>query len=174
MSSYQGAERSRDLTRLFVDEPTPETPRGLRRSTRRKRSWRTHPGSVTPVCLAIRELWEKVLEDVPHFEEESPLPTLISGDLAVYVNGRKRRRGRSRPKSYADKATAPGSACWISRSSCCRVIAGVTRATLRQRLEQADGFGRRSDTDDEQGPTARRTWRWASFFEMMASGHHHS
>lgn len=32
---------------------------------------------------AIRELWEQVLRHAPHFEPESPLPTLISGDIAL-------------------------------------------------------------------------------------------
>src|ERR1017187_7127917 len=32
---------------------------------------------------AIRGLWEKVLANAPHFEQEPPLPTLISGDIAL-------------------------------------------------------------------------------------------
>ena len=32
---------------------------------------------------AIRTLWEQVLAKAPHFEPESPLPTLMSGDIAL-------------------------------------------------------------------------------------------
>ncbi len=41
------------------------------------------PGSATVGRDAIRTLWEKVLESAPHFQPETPLPTLISGDLAL-------------------------------------------------------------------------------------------
>lgn len=40
-------------------------------------------GSQTVGRAAIRELWEQVLSHAPHFEQEEPLPTLISGDLAL-------------------------------------------------------------------------------------------
>jgi hypothetical protein len=32
---------------------------------------------------AIRELWAQALPRMPRFEPEQPLPTLISGDLAL-------------------------------------------------------------------------------------------
>jgi hypothetical protein len=41
------------------------------------------PGEVTIGREAIRVLWEKVLARAPHFEPEPPLPTLISGDIAL-------------------------------------------------------------------------------------------
>jgi hypothetical protein len=41
------------------------------------------PGQVTAGREAIRSLWEAVLARAPHFEPESPLPTLISGDIAL-------------------------------------------------------------------------------------------
>src|ERR1039458_7778448 len=41
------------------------------------------PGTQTVGRDAIRELWEKVLANAPHFEQEPPLPTLISGDIAL-------------------------------------------------------------------------------------------
>lgn len=40
-------------------------------------------GRQTVGRAAIRALWEKVLANAPHFEPEEPLPTLISGDLAL-------------------------------------------------------------------------------------------
>ena len=41
------------------------------------------PGELTTGRDAIRALWEKVLAKAPHFEQEPPLPTLISGDIAL-------------------------------------------------------------------------------------------
>jgi ketosteroid isomerase-like protein len=41
------------------------------------------PGEVTEGRDAIRALWEKVLAKGPHFEPESPLPTLVSGYIAL-------------------------------------------------------------------------------------------
>jgi hypothetical protein len=41
------------------------------------------PGQQTVGREAIRELWEKVLAERPHFEPEAPLPTLVSGDIAL-------------------------------------------------------------------------------------------
>lgn len=41
------------------------------------------PGGCTVGRPAIRALWERVLADRPHFEFEAPLPTLVSGDLAL-------------------------------------------------------------------------------------------
>ena len=41
------------------------------------------PGQVTVGREAIRALWEKILVNGPHFEQEPPLPTLISGDIAL-------------------------------------------------------------------------------------------
>ncbi len=41
------------------------------------------PGEVTVGREAIRALWEQVLANAPRFEPEPPLPTLVSGDLAL-------------------------------------------------------------------------------------------
>jgi 5-methyltetrahydrofolate--homocysteine methyltransferase len=38
---------------------------------------------VTVGREAIRSLWEKVLTNAPHFEPEAPLPTLLSGNIAL-------------------------------------------------------------------------------------------
>jgi uncharacterized protein (TIGR02246 family) len=47
------------------------------------------PGQSTVGREAIRALWEKVLTNAPHFEPESPLPTLISGDIALTATAPK-------------------------------------------------------------------------------------
>jgi hypothetical protein len=41
------------------------------------------PGEVTVARDAIRALWEKVLANARQSGQESPLPTLISGDIAL-------------------------------------------------------------------------------------------
>jgi hypothetical protein len=41
------------------------------------------PGQTTIGRDAIQALWEKILAGGPAFEPESPLPTLISGDIAL-------------------------------------------------------------------------------------------
>ncbi|HEX4106925.1 MAG TPA: hypothetical protein VHX88_02250 [Solirubrobacteraceae bacterium] len=41
------------------------------------------PGELTVGREAIRALWERVLADPPPIEPETPLPTLVGGDLAL-------------------------------------------------------------------------------------------
>jgi hypothetical protein len=41
------------------------------------------PGEVTVGRDAISAMWEQVLAKAPAFEPESPLPTLVSGDIAL-------------------------------------------------------------------------------------------
>ena len=58
------------------------------------------PGELTVGREAIRALWEKVLANRPHFEPEPPLPTLVSGDIALTSTppqGRRRRPRAGRP-----------------------------------------------------------------------------
>lgn len=47
------------------------------------------PGSQTVGRDAIRALWERVLANRPHFQPESPLPTLIAGDIALTATSPK-------------------------------------------------------------------------------------
>ena len=44
---------------------------------------RLHRGQQTVGREAIRELWEKILPQAGRFEPEPPLPTLVSGDIAL-------------------------------------------------------------------------------------------
>ncbi len=41
------------------------------------------PGGQTTGREAIRALWENVLARAPRFQAEPPLPTLVSGDIAL-------------------------------------------------------------------------------------------
>jgi hypothetical protein len=41
------------------------------------------PGGQTVGRDAIQALWQNVLAKAPHFEPEEPLPTLVSGNIAL-------------------------------------------------------------------------------------------
>ena len=83
MSENERALRPEDLTRLFVERANAGDAAGIAALYEEDAVMAYPPGSVTVGRPAIRELWEKVLAQAPHFEPEQPLPTLISGDLAL-------------------------------------------------------------------------------------------
>jgi uncharacterized protein (TIGR02246 family) len=83
MSEYQKAMRPEDLTRLFVERSNAGDAAGVAALYERDAVMAYPPGSQTVGREAIRALWEKVLANRPHFEFEPPLPTLISGDIAL-------------------------------------------------------------------------------------------
>ena len=72
-----------DLTRLFVERANAGDAAGLAEHYEERAVMAYPPGSQTVGRDAIRALWEKVLADAPRFEPETPLPTLISGDIAL-------------------------------------------------------------------------------------------
>ncbi len=72
-----------DITRLFVERSNAGDAAGVAALYEEDAVLAYPPGSVTVGRDAIRALWEKVLESAPHFQPETPLPTLISGDLAL-------------------------------------------------------------------------------------------
>ena len=72
-----------DITRLFVERSNAGDAAGVAELYEEDAVLAYPPGSVTVGRDAIRALWEKVLESAPHFQPETPLPTLISGDLAL-------------------------------------------------------------------------------------------
>ena len=51
------------------------------------------PGRQTVGREAIRKLWEQALPQMPKFRPEEPLPTLISGDLALTSTPPRDRAG---------------------------------------------------------------------------------
>ncbi|MER7965799.1 YybH family protein [Streptomyces ardesiacus] len=83
MPEYQQAMRPEDITRLFVERSNAGDATGVAALYEENAVMAYPPGEVTVGRAAIRALWEKVLANAPRFEPEPPLPTLISGDIAL-------------------------------------------------------------------------------------------
>ncbi|KOS55992.1 nuclear transport factor 2 family protein [Rhodococcus sp. GXMU-t2271] len=83
MSDAEKAWQPEDLTRLFVERSNAGDAAGVAALYEEDAVMAYPPGSRTVGREAIRRLWEQVLEHAPRFEPEPPLPTLISGDLAL-------------------------------------------------------------------------------------------
>ncbi|MFC7546248.1 YybH family protein [Plantactinospora sp. GCM10030261] len=75
--------RPEDLTRLFVERSNAGDADGVAALYEEDAVLAYPPGSRTVGRAAIRDLWETVLANRPRFEPETPLPTLVSGDLAL-------------------------------------------------------------------------------------------
>jgi uncharacterized protein (TIGR02246 family) len=83
MAEYEKATRPEDITRLFVERSNAGDAAGVAALYEEDAVLAYPPGRQTVGREAIRALWERVLEGRPHFEQEPPLPTLISGDIAL-------------------------------------------------------------------------------------------
>ena len=83
MSDREKALSPEDLTRLFVTCANAGDATGIADLYEEDAVMAYPPGELTVGRAAIRELWEKVLANAPHFDPESPLPTLVSGDTAL-------------------------------------------------------------------------------------------
>jgi uncharacterized protein (TIGR02246 family) len=77
------AHKPEDLTRLFVERANAGDAAGIAALYEEQAVMAYPPGSQTVGRDAIRTLWEEVLAKAPRFEPEPPLPTLISGDIAL-------------------------------------------------------------------------------------------
>ena len=77
------AMRPEDITRLFVERSNAGDADGVAALYEPDAVMAYPPGSQTVGRDAIRGLWASVLEHGPHFEPEEPLPTLVSGDIAL-------------------------------------------------------------------------------------------
>jgi len=83
MPEYEKATRPEDITRLFVERSNAADAAGVAALYEEDAVLAYPPGHQTVGRQAIRALWEKVLAGSPRFEPEQPLPTLISGDIAL-------------------------------------------------------------------------------------------
>lgn len=83
MSEREKAQKPEDLTRLFVERANAKDAEGLSLLYEEDAVMAYPPGKQTVGREAIRKLWAQALPRMPRFEPEQPLPTLISGDLAL-------------------------------------------------------------------------------------------
>ena len=83
MTTNENAHTPEDLTRLFVERANAGNAAGIADLYEPEAVMAYPPGEVTIGRDAIRALWERVLAKAPAFEPEQPLPTLISGDIAL-------------------------------------------------------------------------------------------
>ena len=83
MPAHEKARHPEDLTRLFVERSNNGDAAGVAALYEEHAVMAYPPGGLTVGRDAIRQLWEKVLASAPHFEQEPPLPTLVSGDIAL-------------------------------------------------------------------------------------------
>jgi uncharacterized protein (TIGR02246 family) len=83
VSEYEKAMKPEDITRLFVERSNGGDAAGVAELYEEDAVMAYPPGGQTIGRDAIRALWAQVLEHSPHFEPEEPLPTLISGDIAL-------------------------------------------------------------------------------------------
>lgn len=83
MSDREKAMTPEDLTRLFVERSNAGDAEGVAALYEEKAVLAYPLGFTTVGRAAIQELWAKVLAGGAKFTPETPLPTLVSGDLAL-------------------------------------------------------------------------------------------
>ena len=93
MPEYEKAMRPEDITRLFVERSNAGDAAAVAAPHEDDTVMAYPPGSQTVGREAIRARWEKVLASRPHFEPEPPLPTVVSGDVALTSTVTKDRTG---------------------------------------------------------------------------------
>lgn len=82
-NTRETARTPEDITRLFVERSNQQDADGVAALYEPGAVMAFPPGKTTAGRDAIRDLWASVLAEKPHFEPEEPLPSLISGDLAL-------------------------------------------------------------------------------------------
>jgi ketosteroid isomerase-like protein len=83
MTEREKARKPEDITRLFVERANAKDAEGIAALYEEEAVMAYPPGSQTVGRRAIQEFWARALPAMPRFEPEPPLPTLISGDLAL-------------------------------------------------------------------------------------------
>jgi ketosteroid isomerase-like protein len=93
MTDYQKARQPEDLTRLFVERANSKDAAGIAALYEENAVMAYPPGGQTVGRDAIQARWEKLLPRMPRFEQEEPLPTLVSGDIALTATAPKDEAG---------------------------------------------------------------------------------
>ena len=83
MLEREKAWQPEDLTRLFVQRASAGDAEGIAALYEAGAVMAYPAGRQTTGREAIRALWEQILPNAPRFEAEPPLPTLVSGDIAL-------------------------------------------------------------------------------------------
>jgi ketosteroid isomerase-like protein len=89
MPTNEKAKRPEDLTRLYVERSNAGDADEVAALYEEEAVIAYPPGRTTSGRAAIRGLWASILAQRPHFEPEDPLPTLVSGDIALTSTIRK-------------------------------------------------------------------------------------
>jgi len=83
MTEHEKAQQPEDLTRLFVERANAKDAKGIALLYEEDAVMAYPPGQQTVGRTAIEKFWQHALPHLPQFTPEPPLPTLISGDLAL-------------------------------------------------------------------------------------------
>ena len=83
MTVNENAHEPDDLTRLFVERANAGDAAGVAALYEPEAVMAYPPGEITMGRDGIRALWEQILANAPTFKPEPPLPTLVSGDIAL-------------------------------------------------------------------------------------------
>ncbi len=84
MTHTERAMTPEDITRLFVERANAGDAAGIAALYEEDAVMAYPPGSVTVGRAAIERFWEALFaERRPQFQPEPPLPTLVSGDIAL-------------------------------------------------------------------------------------------
>jgi uncharacterized protein (TIGR02246 family) len=83
VSDNEKALKPEDLTRLFVARANDRDAAGMAALYEEQAVIAYPPGKMTVGRDAIGALMEGMLANAPRFEPEAPLPTLVSGDIAL-------------------------------------------------------------------------------------------
>jgi ketosteroid isomerase-like protein len=83
VSTREKAQTPEDLTRLFVERANAGDAEGVSLLYEEDAVMAYPPGQVTVGREAIRQLFDTFLAKAPTFIPEPPLPTLVTGELAL-------------------------------------------------------------------------------------------
>ena len=132
MTAREKAMTPEDLTRLFVERSNAGDADGVAALYEEHAVLAYPPGSQTAGREAIRACGGRAGQR-PAFEPETPLPTLVSDELALTSTPLRDGAG-ARAQVVRRQPDGSGCACWTSRSSPTDSGPGADRRRLGMRL----------------------------------------